>query len=310
LLSATCVFGAPVDDVQAIDPFFNAERDVRFLLSTRQNRNSPQQLTFGNVQSVLNSHFDRSRPTRILIHGWFEDDTSDISTLTSAELLDYYDFNVIFVDWSEGSRTINYIGAANRVPGIGQLVGAFLDMLHANSLIQTARTSVIGFSLGAHIAGHTGKNTRNFRINNIVGLDPAGPLFSVRNPEGRIDASDATYVECIHTNGPTIILVGAGIGAPIGHADFFPNGGDSQPGCLTNTCSHGRAVDYYVESVASNAFFAWRCPERDSVSSRLCTLTPGAWMGGDHLNFDKRESGSFYLETNRRSPFAEGPVRA
>ena len=70
-------------------------------------------------------------------------------------------------------------------------------------------------------------------------------MFSVRNPAGRLDAGDANYVECIHTNGPTVVLVGAGIGAPIGHADFFPNGGDSQPGCLTNTCSHGRAVDLY-----------------------------------------------------------------
>lgn len=96
-----------------------------------------------------------------------------------------------------------------------------------------------------HIAGHAGKNVRRGRIRQIIGLDPAGPLFSVRNPAGRIDASDADYVECIHTNGPTIAVVGAGIGAPIGHADFFPNGGDSQPGCLTNTCSHGRAVDFY-----------------------------------------------------------------
>jgi hypothetical protein len=90
-----------------------------------------------------------------------------------------------------------------------------------------------------------GKGVRRGRVQNIFGLDPAGPLFSVRNPAGRLDAADAVYVECIHTNGPTIALVGAGIGAPIGHADFFPNGGTSQPGCLTNTCSHGRAVDFY-----------------------------------------------------------------
>lgn len=62
-------------------------------------------------------------------------------------------------------------------------------------------------------------------INTIIGLDPAGPLFSVRNPEGRLDASDATYVEVIHTNGPTLLIAGAGIGAPIGDADFWPNGG-------------------------------------------------------------------------------------
>lgn len=102
---------------------------------------------------------------------------------------------------------------------------------------------------------------------------------------------------------------GAGIGRPIGHADFWPNGGTSQPGCLTNTCSHLRAVDYYVESIKNNAFHALECPARDDISSRRCIIQPGAWMGGDGINFDKNLRGSFYLETNRREPFAEGPVR-
>jgi pancreatic triacylglycerol lipase len=113
----------------------------------------------------------------------------------------------------------------------------------------------------------------------------------------------------IHTNGPTLVVAGAGIGAPIGDADFWPNGGTSQPGCLTNTCAHLRAVDYYVESIQNNGFFALGCPARDDISSRRCTIQPGAWMGGDAINFNKNLRGSFYLETRRNSPYAEGPVR-
>lgn len=146
-------------------------------------------------------------------------------------------------------------------------------------------------------------------INTIVGLDPAGPLFSVRDPSGRIDMQDAQYVEIMHTNGPTLLIAGAGIGAPIGDADFWPNGGTSQPGCLTNTCSHNRAVDLYVESIQHNRFYAQRCPERDDISSRRCVLSPGAWMGGDGHNFNKALSGSFYLETNRNYPYSQGPTR-
>lgn len=279
------------------------------LLQTRNNRNNPQQMRFRNPDDIRNTHFDPSKPTRFLIHGWFEDDTADISVATSAELLNYYDFNVIFIDWSEGSRTINYIGAANRVPTIGQFVASQIDFLVSQNAVNLARLTVIGFSLGAHIAGHVGKNVQSGTINSIIGLDPAGPLFSVRNPEGRIDAGDARYVECIHTNGPTIVLVGAGIGASIGHADFYPNGGSSQPGCFTNTCSHGRAVALYVESIANNAFHALQCEDRDSISSRRCQGLPGAWMGGDDLNFNKALRGAFLLDTNRNAPFAQGPVR-
>lgn len=52
------------------------------------------------------------------------------------------------------------------------------------------------------------------------------PLFDAKNPDDRLDAGDAEYVECIHTNGGLItgIIIGAlGIGSPICQADFFPS---------------------------------------------------------------------------------------
>ena len=35
----------------------------------------------------------------------------------------------------------------------------------------------------------------------VTGLDAAGPLFEKTTKEVRIDKSDATYVDLIHTNG-------------------------------------------------------------------------------------------------------------
>lgn len=98
VLTSSTAFGSPVDSEQSIevDPLFlfNPERDVRILLQTRRNQRNPQHLLFRNIQSVTLSHFDRTKPTRILVHGWFEDETSDINVDTAAELLDYNDFNV------------------------------------------------------------------------------------------------------------------------------------------------------------------------------------------------------------------------
>jgi len=294
---------------ESVDLLFDAYRDVRILLTTRQNLHTRQQLLFRNLPSVQNSLYDRHRPTRVLIHGFWEDDTSDISTVTSAELLRYYDFNVLFIDWSEGSRTINYFAAAGRVPTVGTFTASYLDFLSENQLLDWSRTTVIGFSLGAHIAGMTGKRVRNGRIANIVGLDPAGPLFSQRDPAGRIDAADGDYVECIHTSAPSLIIFGLGLGGPICDSDFYPNGGNTQPGCLMNTCDHLRAVDLYVESVANNQFHALQCQARGDINSRRCTIQPGEWMGGDNQNFHKTSRGCFLLDTNRNSPFAQGQIR-
>lgn len=134
-----------MDNVESIAPHFDAYRDVRLLLVTRNNLGNPQQLQFRNLLSVQQSSFDRTRPTRVLVHGWQEDDSSDIKVETSAELLAYYDFNVIFVDWSQGASTINYISAANRVPTVGQFIASYLDFLHENGFIEWNRVGVVGF---------------------------------------------------------------------------------------------------------------------------------------------------------------------
>jgi len=312
LALTACAYSTPIDtvddNVEEIAPTFNAQRDIEWHLTTRTNRVLTQRLTFQNLASINNSNFNRARQTRFVIHGWLEDRRSDIGTTVPRSLLDYQDFNVIFVDWSAGGGTLNYAAAANRVTAVGQTVAAQIDWMNLNVGLDFNRLTIIGFSLGAHCAGHTGKNVRRGRINQIIGLDPAGPLFSVRVGTGRIDAGDARYVECIHTNGPGTFTIGLGIGAPICHSDFFPNGGQSQPGCLLDVCSHERAVDFYAESVANNRFQANLCASRDTISSLRCRGAT-AWMGGDDTNFPKSLRGSYFLETNRSSPFAQGPQR-
>lgn len=46
-----------------------------------------------------------------------------------------------------------------------------------------------------------------------------------------LSKSDADFVDVIHTNGRKTINMGLGLYEPMGHVDFYPNGGKTQPGC-------------------------------------------------------------------------------
>lgn len=62
----------------------------------------------------------------------------------------------------------------------------------------------------------------------MPGLDPALPLYSPASDSERLSSSDAAFVDVIHTDGGIL-----GYPWPLGHADFFPNGGiPLQPGCI------------------------------------------------------------------------------
>lgn len=78
-------------------------------------------------------------------------------------------------------------------------------------------------------------------LGRITGMDPAEPHFAKAQPPVRLDRSAAHYVDVIHTDASAFIRGGLGIVDPIGHVDYFPNGGTNQPGC-------GRSVVEYITS--------------------------------------------------------------
>lgn len=87
--------------------------------------------------------------------------------------------------------------------------------------------TVVGHSLGSHIAGLAAKQLRaEGKIAVIFGLDPASMLFDFLETEERLCDTDADYVQIVHTDSGHYSFE-----FPIGHADFYPNGGKRQPGC-------------------------------------------------------------------------------
>lgn len=64
-------------------------------------------------------------------------------------------YNVIMVDWSTLAESPCYRTATKHTPGVAKVVSKFLDQL-AEGGIEMDRIHIIGFSLGAQVAGFAG----------------------------------------------------------------------------------------------------------------------------------------------------------
>ncbi|XP_041975198.1 lipase member H-A-like isoform X2 [Aricia agestis] len=251
--------------------------DNQYWLYTRRNPHHAQTLIHNSVKSIWASNYNGAAPTKVIVHGWTGSGNSSMNPLITDAFLAVSDCNVIVVDWNSlASRC--YTTAVLGVPDVGEYLGNFLIWLFDIAGGDWNELHLVGFSLGAHVVGNAGR-TASGRPGRVTGLDPALPLWC-KNPD-RLGTDSAVYVEIIHTDGGVL-----GFMKPIGHVDFYPNGGTNpQPGCWCSTCSHFRAPELFASSVKNNHFVGHRCANLIAASIGYCqgeTLQ----MGNDDM--DKR----------------------
>ncbi|XP_034665174.1 mucin-12-like isoform X4 [Drosophila subobscura] len=274
---------------------------VNFYLYTLRNTNAGQQIKATRA-SIDASNFNPENPTRITIHGWNANYKDGVNTKIAAAWFQMGDYNMIAVDWVRG-RSLEYASSVSAASGAGKKIAALIDFLVLEYGMSLDTLEVVGFSLGAHVAGHTAKQVKSGEVGKVVGLDPAMPLISYSNTAKRLSSDDAKYVESIHTAGGTM-----GFTKPIGKAAFYVNGGKSQPGCgldITGSCAHTRAVTYYVESLLWNNFPTKRCDTYKEANKNACGDKYSSVLMGATVNIFVAE-GIFYVPVNKESPFGLG----
>lgn len=78
--------------------------------------------------------------------------------------------NIICVDWSKGAELPNYVKAASNTRLIGKQLALLLKGLIEQAGLSKSDLHLIGFSLGAHVAGFTGSELGNLsRITGNLG---------------------------------------------------------------------------------------------------------------------------------------------
>eukprot|EP00105_Crassostrea_gigas_P012983 XP_011429161.1 PREDICTED: pancreatic lipase-related protein 2 [Crassostrea gigas] len=274
--------------------------------------------------TTFTNHVSATKKTKVLIHGFINNGRSPWVIQAKNELLKKGDFNVIVVDWGSGAKW-PYEQAAGNGFLVGAELAALLTYIRDHAHVKLSDVHIIGHSLGAQVAGLAGHSLTN--IGRITGLDPADPFFSGKPLNRRLDPNDATFVDVIHTDGSNFTFAqGFGTHDNEGDVDFFPNGGEHQPGCTEDpgssalynllhgglgvvahslTCSHSRATEFFIESINSPCkFYAHKCSSITDFDEGRCMGCPDggcATMGYDADATSLR--GTFYLSTSTHAPF-------
>ncbi|XP_039963873.1 phospholipase A1 1 [Bactrocera tryoni] len=246
--------------------------------------------------------FNKKRKVVILATGWTNtvNDSSTLALLSKAFLC-RKDVNFIIVDAAYYVDTL-YKWAALNTEEIGEYIAKGLR--HLIKVVPLKNIHLVGHSLGAHIMGKAGRTFTKLtgkKIPRITGLDPAKPCFYKNDTLYSLRRGDADFVDVIHTN--------IGILAkkkPLGDIDFYPGGANSlPPGCLTVTCAHIRAVEYFAESVyPGNAknFIGLKCADWNDLKKLNCPADHTSPMG---YAVDKQAQGIYYVPVNRKSPYGK-----
>ncbi|XP_072177747.1 pancreatic lipase-related protein 2-like [Diadema setosum] len=281
---------------------------TRFFLYTRLLGSSPdsyQSLNRLDSNSIIASEFDGRLPTKFIIHGYTDTIFSDYFQDIKNSLLVEGNMNVIMVDWQPGARG-GYNLCRQNIRVVGREIAMLARLLNREAGAAYEDMHLIGHSLGAHTAGYAGAYQPGF--GRITGLDPAGPGFRGVETQCSLDPSDALFVDNIHTDSDDV--VGMGLMDPIGHVDFYPNGGVDMPGCalFDVTCDHFRAVYYFEESIRSRhcQFSAYPCDSWNRFLLGFCAKCGLAGCPEMGYNADRSQAtGTFYLATNSNEEYCQ-----
>ncbi|GBM43938.1 Inactive pancreatic lipase-related protein 1 [Araneus ventricosus] len=323
---------------QTIDIFDPTRKTLAFLF-TPHNPRYPEYLHKCHYRLPNNTLFDPKLKTEVFIHGFLDGVCrSAWMREMKRELFKRGQYNVILVDWTWGNGP-NYTDSAENTKLVGKQVAFLLQNIMEQSGVGPDNFHLVGHSFGAHIAGFAGKIVQNLR--RITALDPALAPFQNMTRSEKLDPTDANLVDVIHTNGGTQVGVSLGDINPLGHVDFYPNGGTNQASCrqhivksylsldflygtislVPRVCSHMHAVQYYKASINPRKceFAGVECPDYESFLSGNCSSCQKsgqncAVMGMNH-EFYYRPSNKplplfrkFYLNTTILHPYCDNSI--
>ncbi|KAH8261502.1 hypothetical protein KR044_010352, partial [Drosophila immigrans] len=265
--------------------------EADYLLYTRRNPQTPQRIR-PEVESLLRSSFYAPESIVLLLPSWRSNNSAEQLSKLAAALLEREACNVFALDSTEAQSESQLVSSVSNV----------ISLLHQQFDVPLTHQQLVGFAEGAHLAGAAAEQVQQQlgkRFSHIVALDPSGDGVELTH---QLSAQDAVYVEVLHTNGN-----GLGTMQPLGHVDYYPNGGQQQPGCDSDACAHERALDLAVEMWSpANNFFCAHCGAVEHMSAQNCRWSSLRMGVKDTDGGRQGAAGIYFLETKSQRPFGRG----
>lgn len=265
---------------------------IKFYLYTRRTQEFGEEIDVLNSESLWNSHWNPTHPVKVIIHGFGGGRNLTPSPDLRKAYFSVGEYNILIVDYGDAVKEpcLSQIEWSPRFASlcIAQLVkyvarhprGVAPDYMH-----------FIGYSVGAHMSGLVANYLKasEGKIGRITGLDPTIFVYAGSNNSRDLDPSDAHFVDILHSSAGILGQWQAG-----GHADFYINGGTSQPGCGSSTifqtlaCDHTKVTPYFIESIISQrGFWAGPCSNLFSYLLGWCEPKDSEYvLMGEHCPWE------------------------
>ncbi|KAL4716556.1 hypothetical protein ACJJTC_010220 [Scirpophaga incertulas] len=276
----------------------NVGKEVTFHLYTRTNPTVSQVLV-ADPNVIMTSTFGATVRTIITIHSEGDSFVDFNSNVVQAHL-QAENVNVLTVDWRHLAKT--YTGGLATINDCANAVSEFVNILRSFFSYQPSQIRIVGYGLGAYVAGVAARQI-NGDISHIVALDPSFHGWT-HHPD-RLGPDAASLVEVIHTSAGV-----RGYDRPLGHIDFYANGGVQQPACGSDAlCSQRYSYIYYAESITAAAstdaakFVGTACDNYQDAMKLTCSGDRNVVFGGTGTK--PVTSGIYYFRTRSSAPFAQ-----
>jgi hypothetical protein len=193
----------------------DSKNDISFRLYELSDDSKYQAFGYDKLEEIKISP---NKPTKISIHGNGGDFDID-HMFADAYFSAGEDVNLVGVDWRVLSDKIKF-----RAPTAGEAVADMIAHLIDQGQTTLDNIHLICFSWGCQVSGWASRYLRERGIGLIPRLsatDPGKNAFDKKKPNERMSSDDAQLVDVIHSNTGNL-----GWEWPVGHVDFYPNGGD------------------------------------------------------------------------------------